>query len=273
MTIINTIDLVEESVKNKPIFVISDDDLTKAIKHSTSGEFLLDPKINYLIEPDEDDIEETCQEISFTKRIFKSILTNLYQDGLFNSGKVLLFDKDENSYLPYDRLMKKTIQSQMMNFFHFCQLLGAKEVNLNISQSKNESKTIDAKANLSAEDIFEAKTGFKNSIVSEVVEGMETNTKFQGSNKVDDRKAKAMIDSGVFGDNLGIQQLYNACTRSSNKIQSHKVAMNFAEDIRENLEVFAELDVPILKKSLGEASFNKLKNSSQKCTINYEVIF
>lgn len=54
---------------------------------------------------------------------------------------------------------------------------------------------------------------------------------------------------------------------------SRKVKIKLAQDVSKKLEVFADINAAILKKSIGSMNFERVKNASHVCEINYEVIF
>lgn len=262
MAIISIDDFANHPIDRENIVILSQQDFDQAMTTYELGSFLLDDNICYLVKPDKsDDVEKY------------PALQKLYKSKQLKTGNILILDNEvEDSYLPYDSLLKKTVELQLSKFTELCQLVGAKKVVLSyVSKTKeNESMKLGAEATTKVVNI---KAGVKSEIVRDVLGSMETVTIFAGNSQPNIEKAKKLMATGIFSNNGNIISFFSKACNIENRMVSESVTVKLAEEVSKKLEVFAKIDSPIVRKSLGEANFDKVRSASCISEINYEVIF
>jgi len=262
MTIISVEDFSNTPEDRANIVILSQHDFSEAMQSYDNGSFLLDEEICYLVKPDPEEIEDY------------PVLQQLKKDNQLKSGSILILDNaEEDSYLPYDTLLKRTVEYQLQQFTQLCQLMGAKSVTLNYTSNKkaDESTSFSAEANFKG--AVNAEAGVKSEIVSNILGQMESVTVFKGNDNPDIEGAKKLMSTGVFSNNSNITSFYHKACNVKNRMMHEKVSMKLAEEVSNKLEVFAKIQAPIFKNSIGEVNFEKVKNASCVSEINYEVIF
>lgn len=263
MTIVSSVeDFPADAQLRKNVIVLSKDDFSEAKKNYEAGKFLLDEQIIYLVKPNSEDIKKG------------SVLEQMYNDSLLQQGEMLVADPTQDGrYLPYESLVKNTIQSQLCKFVELCQLMGAKKVILNSKTEQTNKQSTDANMAILANELVSFKAELKNTIAQDVLDEMQSVTEFLGKSTPNLEKAGALMKTGVFKDNEQIISFFNSVRHIENRMKKQTVKIKLAEELSKKLEVFAKLDVPMLKKSFGEAAFERVKKATQVTTVSYEVIF
>lgn len=262
MSIISVEDFKGNKLDREKVVILSQQDFNEAMSNYEKGKFLLDENICYLVNPSRAEDINTAFP-----------LQDMYKKGNLKSGNILILeDRNNDIYLPYEELLKNTVEAQLHKFIELCQLVGARKVRLDYQSSSKESSNTaaHAKANLKG---LNAQAGFKNQIVNDVLGEMSVETEFSGYSKPDIAKAQRIMSLGIFDDNEDIKSFYNIACHQDNKMSSRKVKIKLAQDVSKKLEVFADINAAILKKSIGSMNFERVKNASHVCEINYEVIF
>ena len=263
MAIIDVNDFATCPTNRENIVILSQKDFNQAMTTYEVGKFLLDDEICYLVKPDDvDDVEQY------------PALQNLYKSRQLKAGNILILDDEENdSYLSYDSLLKRTVELQLNKFNELCQLMGAKKVVLSYVSSVKENEKMKLEAEATINGAFNAKTGVKSEIISNILGSMETVTVFNGNSIPNIDKAKKLMATGIFSNNNHIISFFDKACHIENRMISETVTVKLAEDVSKKLEVFAKIDAPIFKKSIGEVNFEKVKNASCVSEISYEVFF
>lgn len=263
MAIITIDDFATCPTNRENIVILSQKDFNQAMTTYEVGKFLLDDEICYLVKPDYvDDVEQY------------PALQNLYKSKQLKAGNILILDDEENdSYLSYDSLLKRTVELQLNKFNELCQLMGAKKVVLSYVSSVKENEKMKLEAEATINGAFNAKTGVKSEIISNILGSMETVTVFNGNSIPNIDKAKKLMATGIFSNNNHIISFFDKACHIENRMISETVTVKLAEDVSKKLEVFAKIDAPIFKKSIGEVNFEKVKNASCVSEISYEVFF
>lgn len=263
MAIITIDDFATSPTNRENIVILTQQDFFDAMKTYEVGKFLLDDEICYLVKPDDvDDVEQY------------PALQNLYRNRQLKAGNILILDDEENdSYLSYDSLLKRTVELQLNKFNELCQLMGAKRVVLSYVSSVKENEKMKLEVEATVKGTFNAKTGIKSEIISNILGSMETVTVFTGNATPNIDRAKKLMATGIFSNNNHITSFFNKACHVENRMVSEIVTVKLAEEVSKKLEVFARIDAPIFKKSIGEVNFEKVKNASSVSEITYEVFF
>jgi|26BtaG_2_1085354.scaffolds.fasta_scaffold06683_3 hypothetical protein len=263
MAIITIDDFATSPTNRENIVILSQQDFGDAMKTYEVGKFLLNDEICYLVKPD--DVAEVKQYPALQK---------LYKGRQLKPGNILILDDEENdSYLSYDSLLKRTVELQLNKFNELCQLMGAKKVILSYISSTKENEKMKLEAEATVKGAFNAKTGVKSEIISNILGSMETVTVFTGNSIPNIDKAKKLMATGIFSNNNHITSFFDKACHIENRMISETVTVKLAEEVSKKLEVFAKIDAPIFKKSIGEVNFEKVKNASCVSEISYEVFF
>ena len=263
MAIISVDDFATNPINRENIVILSQKDFNEAMTTYEVGKFLLDDEVCYLVKPDESDNVQQYPT-----------LQKLYKDRQLKPGNILILDNEENdSYLSYDSLLERTVELQLNKFAELCQLMGAKKVILNYTSSTKENESMKLEAEATIKGALNAKTSVKSEIISNILGSMETVTVFSGNSIPNIDKARKLMATGIFSNNNNIISFFNKACHIENRMISENVTIKLAEDVSKKLEVFARIDAPIFKKSIGEVNFEKVKNASSVSEINYEVFF
>ena len=151
--------------------------------------------------------------------------------------------------------------------------MGAKRVVLSYVSSVKENEKMKLEVEATVKGTFNAKTGIKSEIISNILGSMETVTVFTGNATPNIDRAKKLMATGIFSNNNHITSFFNKACHVENRMVSEIVTVKLAEEVSKKLEVFARIDAPIFKKSIGEVNFEKVKNASSVSEITYEVFF
>lgn len=263
MAIISVDNFATNPINRENIVILSQKDFNEAMTTYEVGKFLLDDEVCYLVKPDESDNVEQYPT-----------LQKLYEGRQLKPGNILILDNEENDiYLSYDSLLERTVELQLNKFTELCQLMGAKKVILNYGSSTKENESIKLEAGAKVKGVINGKAGVKSEIIQKLLSSMKVETVFSGNSTPNIDKAKKLIATGIFNNNIQIISLFNKACHTENPIVSEKVTIKLAEEVSKKLEVFARIDAPIFKKSIGEVNFEKVKNASSVSEISYEVFF
>lgn len=251
--------------ERESIIILNTETINNALQ-TYDGNFLFDDKVCYLEKPTKD------QAIEYP------IIADLYHSGYLKDNIILLANKQEfkdnskESYLPFDVLTQQTTNYQLNKFIELCQLLGAKYIYISskeLEQNKNDTETkIKAKVPNVVDTEVNTNITFKQKLLTEMMQTYE----LQGTDP-QLIKAKHFMQMGIFDNNTPIQTFYATATNLENRPKMIKVKMKFAQEISNQLKVIAKVNAPILKKAIGEATFNTIQEIAQLIEIEYEVHF
>lgn len=260
MTIISAENLPAAN-KRPNIVVLSEKDFNNAMQTYENGQFLLNEDICYLVKPSLQDIQKV------------DLFQHLDDKNLLNAGSILIQSvQNKNEYLPYDKALEENIFYQMEHFKELCQSLGAKEFRFQIIEKQNDKHNVngDIQANVAA---FTGDLSTNYELKKQIEQNMALHVTF-ASGKADMAKAKAIMDSGVFHDNINIMSFYRSACDETNKISTQKVRFSLAKNVCKQLAILANIDSPIFKKHIvSNAKLESLRELSSALEVEYEVKF
>lgn len=198
---------------------------------------------------------------------------DLDDKNLLNEGNILIQSfQNKDEYLPYDKALEQNIFYQMEHFKELCQALGAKEFRFQIIEKQNDKHNIsgDIQANVA---VFKGDLSTKYELKKQIEQNMALHITFS-SGKADMEKARSIMDSGVFHDNINIISFYRSACHTENRISTQKVRLSLAKNVCKQLEILVNIDSPIFKTHiLGNAKFENLRELSSAVEVEYEVKF
>lgn len=242
------------------LILIDESKFNELKRKKENSSFLLEKDKHYLIVPSEQD----AQKHPITKELVS-------QNALKPNTLLLLNeDKGVQRYLPYDVLIERSLEFQMLQFTELCQHLGAKRVKLIYEANSNE------KSNVSLEiggKIKGAKIDAGASHQSELSNnaGTEKLSIFDGKH-IDLAKAEELMNTGIFDGNNQVITFYNTAKNQNNKMQIQEVCFSASQKLTKQLKVFADAKVPFLKTIAG-AEFQKEIEQVQSWKVAYRVEF
>lgn len=259
-------DLPTDLHERERIIVLSTETINQALQTYDDSAFLFDDKVCYIEKPSK---EQTAKS---------KVIAQLYKEGHLKDNTILIANTQESKdiskevYLPFDILTKKTIQYQLNQFIVLCQLLGAKYIRVSSKELEENHRSRDINVGAKVPKTFNAEVGVHTDFKQKLLAEMEQVHQFQGA-EPQLKQAEQLMETGVFDDNISILTLYRTAINLENRSKTVNVKMKFAQEIAKQLKVIADVKAPILKKSIGEATFNTIQEIAQLIEIEYEVHF
>lgn len=173
-------------------------------------------------------------------------------------------------YLPYDVLIEKSLEFQMLQFTELCQHLGAKKVELIYEASSNEKSKTSAEASAT---IKSANVGARASHQNESLNNAKTrkSSTFDGKH-INLTKAEELMKTGIFDGNNPVIAFYNTARNQTNKMQTQHIEFSASQKLTKQLKAFANADVPFLK-TIANAEFEREVEQVQSWRVAYKVEF
>lgn len=245
------------------LVVINSKDFAEAKRSRETGRFLLEEDKHFLVMP-------TPEEA-----LSHSIIKPLHKNGSLKPNALLLLNKnkDNNSsdyYLPYDILTKKSLRTQMLHFITLCQHLGAKHVELMISENTKEHSSIHALSEAQLKGAT-AKAGTTYESKNDTINTDDLITKFQGS-EPNLPAAEELMKTGIFDTNEHVVAFYNTAKNIHNRMAQQKAKITIDQTTSKQLDLFLKADIPMLKTIFNA----EMKAQMQKCkslAVEYQVFF
>lgn len=242
------------------LILIDESQFNELKRDKENSGFLLAKDKHYLIIPS----EQEAQNHPITKE--------LASQNHLNPNTLLLLNENEGAkrYLPYDVLIERSLEFQMLQFTELCQHLGAKRVELIYEANSNE------KSNISLEvggKIKGAKIDAGASHQSELSNNVGTKklSIFDGKH-INLAKAEELMNTGIFDGNHQVITFYNTAKNQNNKMQIQEVCFSASQKLTKQLKVFANANVPFLK-TIANAEFQREVEQVQSWKVAYKVEF
>lgn len=242
------------------LILIDESQFNELKRDKENSGFLLAKDKHYLIVPS---IQE-AQNHPITKELANQ--NNLKPNTL------LLLNENEGAkrYLPYDVLIERSLEFQMLQFTELCQHLGAKRVELMYEANSNEKSKTSAKASAT---IKGANVGAGASHQSELSNNAKTRklSTFDGKH-INLAKAEELMKTGIFDGNHQVITFYNTAINQTNKMQTQQIEFSASQKLTKQLKAFANADVPFLK-TIANAEFEREVEQVQSWKVAYRVEF
>lgn len=242
------------------LILIDESQFNELKRDKENSGFLLAKDKHYLIVPS---IQE-AQKHPITKELAN-------QNNLKPNTLLLLNENEEvKRYLPYDVLIERSLEFQMLQFTELCQHLGAKRVELVYEANSNERSKTSAKASAT---IKGANAGAEASHQNESSNNAKTRklSIFDGKH-IDLAKAEELMNTGIFHGNHQVTAFYNTARNQTNKTLVEKIEFSASQKLTKQLKVFTNTNVPFLK-TIANAEFEREVEQVQSWKVAYEVEF
>lgn len=242
------------------LVLIDESQFNELKRDKKNGSFLLEKDKHYLIVPS---IQE-AQNHPITKELANQ--NNLKPNTL------LLLNENEGAkrYLPYDMLIEKSLEFQMLQFTELCQHLGAKRVELVYEANSNDKSDVSLEAGGKIKGV---KISTDASHQSELSNNAKTRklSIFDGKH-INLAKAEELMNTGIFDGNHQVITFYNTARNQNNKMLVETIEFSASQKLTKQLKVFANTNVPFLK-TIANAEFKREVEQVQSWKVAYKVEF
>lgn len=241
------------------LILIDESQFNELKRDKENSGFLLAKDKHYLIVPS---IQE-AQNHPITKELANQ--NNLKPNTL------LLLNENEGAkrYLPYDVLIERSLEFQMLQFTELCQHLGAKSVELIYEANSNEKSNISTEANAT---IKTTNAGVGVSYQNESSNNGKTNVSTDFDGNMDLVRAEELMKTGIFDGNHQVIAFYNAARNQTNKMKMQQIEFSASQKLTKQLKTFVNVDVPFLK-TIANAEFEREVEQVQSWKVAYKVEF